>query len=351
MYRFSQIHTMASTTGGGYTMVFHDPTIRMGYHITKQKTLEDTFTRMLPTPLRSYQVYLANARSWAPPVVDVDDIMRARDVIKKNGKYMCVHASLLYNIAGATKGTTDPKYYTSLANTRRNLMIELDIAAGMGSGAVVHTGSRKDKDAGLIDTTETITHVLSKDAANSASLAKASEMSLYEFKKTRKVILENSAGEGNKLGSSLQSISDIIETIDEDYRDQVKVCIDTAHAAGSGEYDFGIPDEVVRFYNEFDDLIGLDRLEVFHLNDSRVPVGSKRDLHENLSLGHLFSSNRDDGLDGLEGLKTFLEYAQHHEIPFIGEPPAKTKDGEIGPGGVWDYNVLRKIYKNLRFSL
>jgi len=325
-------------------MVFHDSSIRFGYHITKQKSLEATFLRMLPTPLRSYQLYLGNARSWTAPKVEVDDIMNARNIISKNGKYVCVHSSLLYNIAGATNGPLDPKYHTSLANTRRNLLIELDISAGMGAGAVVHTGSRKDKDAGLIDTTQTINNVLTAETPQTLELAKTLEIPIYEFKRMRKIILENSAGEGNKLGSSLSSISDIIESIDEDCRDQVKVCIDTAHAAGSGEYDFGISDEIVRFYKEFDDIIGLERLEVFHLNDSRVPVGAKRDLHENLGLGYLFSDDRDDGNNGSEGLKTFIEYAQHHNIPFIGEPPAKTKDGKEGPGGRWDYNMMRKIY-------
>jgi apurinic endonuclease APN1 len=331
------------------TMVFHDSSIRLGYHITKQKTLVETFSRMLNTPLRAYQLYLGNARSWAPPRVDIEDIMASRDVIDRNGKYVCVHASLLYNIAGATNGPTDPKYHTNLDNTRRNLLIELDVAAGMGAGVVVHTGSRKDKSAGLEDTAQTISDVLSISTTETKELAKASEIPLYEFKKTRKIILENSAGEGNKLGASLLSISSIIESVDPEYQDQVKVCIDTAHCAGSGEYDFGLVDEVVRFYKEFDDLIGLDKLEVFHLNDSRVAMGSKRDLHENLGLGYLFSSQREDGEDGREGLKTFIEYARNWNIPFIGEPPAKTKDGGEGPGGKWDYDVLKKIY-NIEFS-
>lgn len=325
-------------------MVFHDPSIRLGYHISKQKTLEESFLRVLATPMRSYQIYVANSRSWVAPIVDIDDIIRARDILKANRKYMCIHASLLHNIAGATDGPINPKYHTNLSNTRRNLLTELDIAAGMNAGVVVHTGSRKDKKAGLIDTTETIIHTLSLEGKDTKALAAASEIPIYEFKQNRKIILENSAGEGNKLGYSLSSISDIIESVGEDYKDQVKVCIDTAHAAGAGEYDFGIPEEIVRFYNEFEDLIGLQHLELFHLNDSRVSMGSKRDLHENLSLGYLFSKEREDGLDGTLGLKTFLEYAQYHDIPFIGEPPAKTADGEEGPGGVWDYNILRNIY-------
>lgn len=326
-------------------LVFLNPRIRLGYHITKLASLEETFSRMLNTPLRSYQLYLGNSRSWAQPKVDPLDIMVARRIIQNNGRYVCVHASLLYNIAGATNGPTDPKYHTSLERTRNNLMTELDVATGMGAGVVVHTGSRKDKDEGLIDTATTINQVLSGASNDSIKMAKALEIPLYEFKKSRKLILENSAGEGNKLGFSLDSISSIIEAVDEEYRDQVMVCIDTAHAFGAGEYDFGMESDVVRFYDEFDDKIGLQHLEVFHLNDSRVPFGSRRDLHENLGLGYIFSSRRDgDVKDGGAGLKKFMEYIENNDIPFIGEPPAKTADGQPGPGGRRDYDVLRSIY-------
>lgn len=327
------------------TLVYRDPKVKFGYHINKEKTLFDSFSRLLGSPLSAYQIYISNSRSWKEPSVDLKDIELSRNLLKSNGRYACVHASLLYNIAGATNGRSDPKYNYCLDCTRKNLMTELDISAGIGAGTVVHTGSRKDKDEGLKDTVETINKVLKDDSKITCDISKMLEIPIYEFKKERKLILENSAGEGNKLGSTLLSISEIIYSVDEDIVDQVKVCIDTAHAAGSGEYDFGNPEEVVRFYQEFDDIIGLSHLELFHLNDSRAKIGSKRDLHENLGLGYIFSAEREDGIDGSLGLKKFVHLAKENQIPFIGEPPAKTLDGKIGPGGKWDYDILRNIYK------
>ncbi len=329
---------------GMATLNFLNSGTRVGYHITKKPTLTETFTRMLDTPLRAYQLYLGNARSWSVPKVDPEDIVTAGSILRSNNKYGVIHASLLYNMAGATNGDADPKYDTSLATTRHNLTTELDIAAGSGCGVVVHIGSRKDSDLGMMTIAETINHVLTTTTDSTRTIAKYIDTPISDFKSQRRVILENSAGEGNKLGATLDEIATIINMVDSDHRDQVSVCIDTAHAFGAGSADFGVSENVIKFYDDFDSIIGLDRLEVFHLNDSRVAYNAKRDLHENLGLGYQFGSEREDNNDGMLGLYTFMTYAEYHGVPIIGEPPAKTKDKKPGPGGMWDYDVLRSIY-------
>jgi len=187
--------------------------------------------------------------------------------------------------------------------------------------------------------------VFDRETKNTKNIARGLDIPLEEFKSSRKIILENAAGEGNKLGSTLDEIGQIISGVREDLRPQLKVCIDTAHIFGAGQYDFGKAKEVKRFYRDFDQKIGLDYLEVFHLNDSRVAYGSRKDRHENLGLGYIFGVERNEEMngDGLEGLKALVEEAEKRRIPLIGEPPHKTKNGSPAPGGFWDYQVLRQI--------
>jgi deoxyribonuclease-4 len=219
----------------------------------------------------------------------------------------------------------------------------LDLAAGLGGGVVVHIGSCKDAEKGMFTISRTVETVLEANSKATAPLSRRLGLPVEEFRRTRKVILENAAGEGTKIGSNLDEIAQIIEGVKGEVRDQVKVCIDTAHIFGAGQYDFGNPAGVVQFFDDFDSKIGLDRLELFHLNDSRVEWGSRKDRHENLKKGFIFGDRRRDDLDGTEGLKVLLEKAEELRIPLVGEPPAKTASGEKAPGGVWDYDIVRGI--------
>jgi len=131
--------------------------------------------------------------------------------------------------------------------------------------------------------------------------------------------------------------------VDESVRDQVKVCIDTQHIFGAGEYDFGIPDEFDRFIETFEEHIGLEKLELFHLNDSRAKFHAKKDRHEYLGIGYIFGEERESEGYGLSGLKYLVEFAEEKKIPLIGEPPAKTAEGKPGLGGMWDYSVVNEL--------
>jgi deoxyribonuclease-4 len=326
-------------------IIFRNPNIRLGFHITKERTLEKSFDLMVDRPLRSYQIYISNGRAWAPPKPNIDDIKKAKRVIERNSKYACVHGCLLYNLAGATKHREDPNFQRNVDNTCHGLMSELDIAAGFGAGVVAHIGSCKDKAKGLFTIARTIEGVLKGKNAATVALSKGLSIPIEELKTSRKLILENAAGEGSKIGSTLDEIATIINSVDNAVRPQIKVCIDTAHIFGAGQYDFGNPKTVVKFFNDFDSKIGLDRLELFHLNDSRVPYGSKKDRHENIGVGYIFGLERHEAKEGqgMLGLKKLIDIAEQRKIPLIGEPPDKTKDGSKAPGGIWDYQQIKEI--------
>ena len=329
------------------SIIFHNANIRLGFHIAKEDTLFESFENVVlnAEPLKSYQIYIAE-KPWETQAINAYDITRTRELLRRNRKYACIHGSLFYNMAGCVNGKTDPKFNRNLGNTVNGLIGELDIAAGFDAGVVVHIGAAKQKDKGIFTICRTIEAVLDRETKTTKSLSKELQIPLKE---KRKIILENAAGEGNKIGSSIKEIADIIAGVDERFLPQIKVCIDTAHIFGAGQYDFGDFEQVDSFYEDFDDLIGLDKLELFHLNDSRVAFGSKKDRHENLGLGYIFGTERDEeeNGDGLEGLKRLVEKAEEHKIPLIGEPPDKNAQGEPAYGPIWDYNVIKYLCPSL----
>lgn len=329
-------------------LVFHNGDIRLGFHIGSYGTLFESFQRVVETPIRSYQIYIAGEAPWKPPVQTPTDILMTRQLLKRYpGRYACVHGSLMYNLAGCVGGRNDPKFSRALQNTINGLTGELDVAAGFGAGVVVHIGAAKKKDKGMFTISRAIEAALDKETPYTKTLSKEIQVPV---KLNRKIILENAAGEGNKIGSNLDEIAFIINGIDERYHPQIKVCIDTAHIFGAGQYDFGKTDQVVQFYEDFDAKIGLDKLELFHLNDSRAAYGTKKDRHENLGMGYIFGVDRDerpiedggDG-DGLEGLRKLIDFAEERRTPLVGEPPQYDRHKNPAVGPVWDYNVIRHI--------
>nr|QBK85959.1 MAG: AP (apurinic) endonuclease family 2 [Marseillevirus LCMAC101] len=335
---------------------FKDTDYKYGFHVVKQSTLTKTIQRVASiTPFTAFQTCIANPRGKNVPEFDVEDVVKAKKLLEETEIYMCVHGSLVYNLAGSVTHRDDPCFSRKCESTCVALTGELDVCAGLGVGVVVHPGSCKKKKEGIVTIGKMIENVLTRNSAASKKLAKGLGISVNEFKKKRKIILENAAGEGNKIASTLEDIRDIIEEVPSNLRPQVKVCIDTAHAYGAGLYQFKNPKEVKRFYKDFDKIVGLKYLEVFHLNDSRRSekkgnnafFGSKKDRHENLGLGYIF----DDTNEVSDGLKEFFRQAYKRKIPIIGEPPKKTEAGGEGPGGIRDWYYVCDLLKETKYPL
>ncbi len=315
------------------TITFINTDYKIGNHIKKvDKSLFKTFTHYKDVPFSCFQIFVS-ARSWTLPKYQNDDLIKAGNLIKEMLRYLCIHGNLIYNLCGSVKHKKDPEFQMKLSRVRKCLTEELDICVPLGAGVVVHPGSCKDTRAGLKTIAKTIEYCLELTTEKAKSLAEDMGTTLKKFKSRRKIILENAAGEGTKLAVTFEQIASIIDLVPDHLQCQVKVCIDTAHAFGAGLYKW-TPQDIKRFYSDFDDIIGLQYLEVFHLNDSRVPFGSKKDRHEYLGVGYIFKNNS-------EGLKEFFFQARDRGIPIIGEPPAKDHLGNKGLGyrREWKYIV------------
>lgn len=123
-----------------------------------------------------------------------------------------------------------------------------------------------------------------------------------------KSMIELTAGQGTAIGYKFEHARDIIALVKE--QDRMSVCIDTAHIFAAG-YDIKDPANYEAVIAEFDRIIGLDRLQAFHFNDSKKPLGSRVDRHENIG----------DGFIGLEGFRNLLNDKRLLHIPKILETP------------------------------
>jgi deoxyribonuclease-4 len=194
-------------------------------------------------------------------------------------------------------GTADDEQRGKSVTAMRQMLATADLLGA--KGVVSHMGSHKGEgfDQALERIADSITQSLD-----------ASEHSLF--------ILENSAGGGGNIGNSLEELVAILDALKGNPR--LAICIDTAHALTSG-YEIRTPEGLNKFLSDFDRLLGLDRLVVMHLNDSKADLGTHIDRHENVG----------DGFLGLEGLRGIINHPKLAGISGVLEVPGL--DGKSGP--------------------
>jgi len=127
-----------------------------------------------------------------------------------------------------------------------------------------------------------------------------------------RIALETTAGQGSCLGSSFEELATILNMVSSPER--LRICLDTAHIFAAG-YDLSSPHGAKKVFQEFDHILGFQQLSVLHINESKVPLGSRVDRHENLGHGKI----------GLEAFRWIMQSKELASIPKILETP-KGKD-------------------------
>ncbi|MBW1782714.1 MAG: deoxyribonuclease IV, partial [Deltaproteobacteria bacterium] len=128
-----------------------------------------------------------------------------------------------------------------------------------------------------------------------------------------KILLETTAGQGTSIGYRFEQLAEILERTD--FQERLGVCLDTCHVFAAG-YDFGDKDTYEKLIRDFDTSIGLSRLKLFHVNDSKKGSGSRIDRHEHIG----------QGLIGEAAFSFFLNSPLFKEIPFLLETPKGTDE-------------------------
>jgi deoxyribonuclease IV len=125
------------------------------------------------------------------------------------------------------------------------------------------------------------------------------------------IALETMAGKGSECGKSFEELAMIIDGVT--FNEKLSICFDTCHTHDAG---YNIVEDFDGVLNEFDKIIGLDRLKVLHINDSKNAAGTRKDRHENIGFGHI----------GFEALSYIVHHPQLKEVPKILETPFVGED-------------------------
>jgi deoxyribonuclease-4 len=217
--------------------------------------------RALVHGCEALQIFSKNANRWHSNPLDPAEVKRFRERVEEAGiRPVVSHASYLINLA------------TTFATLRRQSIAafvdELDRADALGLlGVVIHPGTCTSgtEDAGLR---------LIAGAIREAFKARR--------RRNTMVILEHTAGQGRTLGHRFEHLAAVIRHLEGSAR--VGVCLDTCHLVASG-YDIVSEAGYRETFAGFDRIVGLDRLKVFHGNDSKRPCGSRVDRHEHIGRG------------------------------------------------------------------
>ncbi len=237
------------------------------------------------------QLFVQSPRAWRFPSHDPETFEKFRERRAESGLAgALVHALYLVNLAAPDKAI-----YKKSVDTMRSTM---DAACAIeADGVVFHIGSHLGAgfDVGL------------------KRVVPALEQVLDRCSETTWLLMENSAGAGGTIGRSIDELAVIFDALGR--HERLGICLDSCHLYVSGidVTDRGALDGAIA---ELDDRIGLDRLRALHANDSKAPLGSNRDRHENIC----------DGLMG-EGLGSFLSHPCLQDLPTVLEVPGKDGHG------------------------
>jgi deoxyribonuclease-4 len=250
------------------------------------------------------QLFAQSPRAWRYPQHDPADLEAFRTRREELGiGAASIHALYLLNLASPKKDFYE-KSVATLCST-------VDTASAIGAESVVfHVGSHQG--AGFEAGLERVVPALAQ--------------ALDRCNDTTWLCMENSAGAGDTIGRSLEELAALYQALDRHPR--LGVCLDSCHLFVSG-YDVADPAELDRVVKQVDELIGLDRLRCLHVNDSKAPLGSNRDRHDNIG----------DGLLG-EKLGVFLAHPRFQDLPALLEVPGR--DGH-GPD-LEQMTKLRELY-------
>ncbi len=277
---------------------------RVGAHMSISGGLHLALERALALGCESVQLFLKNARSWAPRTPKEGEV-EAFKRLSQGLWPLVAHSTYLINLASPD----DYLYEKSL----KAFLEEMKLAELLGvTYYVLHPGS----------------HMGIGEREGFYRVARALNLALYEVPRVE-ILLETASGGKHTLGSKFEHLAAILEMIEEE--DRVGVCLDTCHLWASG-YDIHTPRGYERTFEELEALIGFEKVKLIHANDSKTPLGKGADRHEHIGLGHI----------GLDGFRLLLGDERLKGLPLIIETPkGRTPEGED-----WDMvniSTLRRL--------
>ncbi len=268
----------------------------IGAHVSGAGGVQNAIQNASHIGANAFALFLKSQRKWASPPLADDTKTQFHALLNQHSyesrKHILPHGSYLVNLAQADHAKATQAY--------DNFIDDLKRCEALGIALYnFHPGS-----TGGAPMAEACARIAAQ--LNRAHKATASVVTL----------LENMCGSGNVVGSRFEELRDIIALVDD--KSRVGVCIDTCHAFAAG-YDLRTPEAFTKTMAEFDSVVGIKYLRAFHLNDSKAPFGSHRDLHANIGTGCL----------GLRAFHSIMNHEPLQGLPMVLETPIEEK----GPDG------------------
>lgn len=263
----------------------------LGSHVSMsgKKMLEGSAEEAHKFGESTFMIYTGAPQNTRRKPIEDLNITKGHEAMEKYGlSNIVVHAPYIINIANTEK----PHVF--------NLGVEFlqnEIARTEAIGAkdiVLHPGSHVGAgvDVGIKKIIEGLNEVLTQD--NDVRIA-----------------LETMAGKGSEIGRSFEELAQIIDGVH--HNERLSVCFDTCHTNDAG---YNVKEDFDGVINEFDKIVGIDRIKVLHVNDSKNPIGAHKDRHENIGFGHI----------GFDALNYIIHHDSFKDIPKILETPYVGED-------------------------
>lgn len=258
----------------------------LGAHISVAGGLEKSIERGESIGCTTIQIFTKSNRQWsAKPLTDEQIDLFKNSVKNSSIDPIITHACYLINLAATNK-----EFYLKSIES-----LELDLSRCEQLEIpylVLHPGSggKQGADDGL------------------DKIIKGLNTALHKVPGKTMVLLETMAGQGSSLCATFEQLHHIRSNIDDKKR--IGICVDTCHIFAAG-YDFRTEAAYEKLWKEFDDIIGLNHLKLFHLNDSKKDIGSRVDRHEHIGKGKI----------GLHAFAMLMNDARFFDIPKIVETP------------------------------
>jgi len=268
-----------------------NPSILLGAHVSIAGGIHTAVERAIQIGCTTMQMFVKNNTQWKGKPLAESDVSTYKKLLSESSiGPVVVHDTYLINLCATDK--------LILKRSRAALRDELDRAELLGVEYLnFHPGSHMG--AGELDGIRRV--------AESLNIIHE-QTPRYQVKS----VLEATAGQGTAIGYRFEQLRAIIDLVEQQHR--VAVCIDTCHIFAAG-YDMSTEVGYERTFNEFDDLLGLNRLVAFHVNDSKRELGSRVDRHEHIGKGRI----------GKVGFGLLMNDGRFRNIPKILETP-KGKD-------------------------
>ena len=270
--------------------------MRIGLHTSIAGSLEKAALHAADVGANTFQIFSASPRMWraAPPAAS--HVALLRKARERFDLYpLVIHDNYLINLASCTEGLRAQSTAAFRGEIERALIIGAEYL-------VAHPGNCKGHSV------EQGIYAIIRSLAEAAQGLDTSNLT---------VLLENTAGAGAALGSRLEELA-IMRQFAAQLTDlRIGFCIDTCHCHSSG-YDVSSATAVKKTVAEIDRILGLDNVHVIHTNDSKTPLGSHVDRHENIGHGYI----------GEEGFRSILNHPKLRGKAFILETPNEAEGDE-----------------------